>query len=113
MSHNEKVHFFLAVYEEDEGESIQSCEQTNNLGIIVNSAFIPSANVLIQTNKARGMLYLVERLHTYLTKVFVPIFCSLVKPHLEYVIKANCIPRKRHPQLRKKPNDSRKVGERS
>ncbi len=66
------------------------CEQINDLGILVNSAFTPSANVLTAANKARGMLYLIKRLFTYLTKeIFVPLYRALVRPHLEYAIQAN------------------------
>ncbi len=63
----------------------------NNLGITVNSAFTPSANVLTVANKARGMLNLIERSFTCLTKeIFLPLYRALVRPHLEYAIQANC-----------------------
>ncbi len=51
----------IALSEEAEGKSLQKCEQVNNLGITVNSAFTPSANVLAAANKARGMLYFIKR----------------------------------------------------
>ncbi len=67
------------------------CEQTNDLGITVNSAFTPSANVLTVVNKARGMLYFIKRSFICLTKeIFVPLYRELVRPHLEYAIQANC-----------------------
>ncbi len=54
---------------------------------IRNSAFIPSANVLAATNKARGMLY----------------FDALVQLHVEYAIQANVFYlKKRHKPPRKK-----------
>ncbi len=63
----------------------------NDLGVTVNSAFTPSANVLTAANKARGMLYLIKRSFTCPTKViFLPIYRALVRPHLEYAIQANC-----------------------
>ncbi len=39
--------------------SLQNCEQINDLGKTVNSAFTPSANVLTAANKVRGMLYFI------------------------------------------------------
>ncbi len=63
----------------------------NNLGITVNSAFTPSANILTAANKARGMLYFIKRSFTCLTKeIFLPLNRALVRPHLEYAIQANC-----------------------
>ncbi len=57
----------------------------------MNLAFTPSANVLTAANKARGMLYLIERSFTCLTKaIFLPLYRALVRPHLEYAIQANC-----------------------
>ncbi len=65
--------------------------QINDLGVTVNSAFTPSANVLTAANKARGMLYLIKRSFTCLTKeIFLPLYRALVRPHLEYAIQANC-----------------------
>ncbi len=37
------------------------CEQINDLGITVKSAFTPSANVLTAANKARIMLYVIQK----------------------------------------------------
>ncbi len=45
--------------EEANGEQMTKCEQINDLGVTVNSAFTPSANVLTAANKARGMLHLI------------------------------------------------------
>ncbi len=67
------------------------CEQINDLGITVISAFTPSANVFTAANKTRGMLYFINRSVTCLTKeIFVPLYGALVKPHLEYAINTNC-----------------------
>ncbi len=64
------------------------CEQINDLGITVNSAFAPSANVLAAANKTRGMLYFIKRSLTCLTKeIFLPLYRALVRPHLEYASK--------------------------
>ncbi len=52
---------FRALSEETAGKSLQKCEQINDLGITVNAAFTPSANVLAAANKARGMLYFIKR----------------------------------------------------
>ncbi len=78
-------------YEEAAGKFLQNCEQMNDIGITVNAAFSPSANVLAAANKARGMLYFIKRSFTCRTKgIFVPVYSALVRPHLEYTIQANC-----------------------
>ncbi len=67
------------------------CEQINDLGITVNSAFTPSANVLTKANKARGMLYFIKRSFTCLIKgIFLRLYRALVRPHFEDAIQANC-----------------------
>ncbi len=43
------------------GELVTKYEQINDLGITVNSGFIPSVNVLTAANKARGMLCFIKR----------------------------------------------------
>ncbi len=59
------------------------CEQINDLGITVDSAFTPSANVL------KSMLYFIKRSLACLPKeTFVHLYSALVRPHLEYSIKA-------------------------
>ncbi len=81
----------IVLPEEAAGKSLQKCEQINDLGITVNAAFTPSANVLAAANKARGMLYFIKRSLTCLTKeIFVPLYSALLRPHLEYAIQANC-----------------------
>ncbi len=81
----------IALPEEATGKLRQKCEQINDLGTTVNTAFTPSTNVLAAANKARGMLYFIKRSFTCLTKeIFVPLYSSLVRPHLEYAIQANC-----------------------
>ncbi len=81
----------LALSEEAEDKSLQKCEHINNLSITVNSLFIHLANVLTAANKARGMLYFTKGSITCLVKEdFVPLYSALVRPHLEYAIKANC-----------------------
>ncbi len=82
----------LVLSEETEGKLMAKCEQINDLGITVNSAFTPSTNVLTAANKARGMLYFIKRSFTCLTKeIFVPLYSVLVRPHLEYTIQASCL----------------------
>ncbi len=81
----------IALSEEVAGKSLQKCERMNDLGITVNAAFTPSANVMATANKARGILYFIKRSFTCLTKdIFVPLYSALVRPHLEYAIQANC-----------------------
>ncbi len=79
----------LVFSEETEGKLMTQYEQINDLGIIVNSAFTPSTNVLAAANKDRGMLYFKKRL--FMSKeIFVPLYSALVRPHLESAIQANC-----------------------
>ncbi len=81
----------LVLSEEVNGEQMTKCEQINDLGIIVNSAFTPSAIALTAANKVRGMLNFIKRSFTCLTKeIFLPLYRALVRPHLEYAIQANC-----------------------
>ncbi len=80
----------LVLSEEANGELMTKCKQINDLGITVNSAFTPSANVLTAARKARGMLYCIKRSFTCLTKeIIVPLYRTLVRPHLGYAIQAN------------------------
>ncbi len=81
----------ISLPEKAAGKSLQKCELINDLGITVNAAFTPSANVLAAANKARGMLFFIKRFFTCLTKeIFVPLYSALVRPHLEYAMQANC-----------------------
>ncbi len=60
------------------------------MGISVNSASTLLANVLTVTNKVYGLLYIIKRPFTYLTKdILVSVYNGLVRPHLEYAIQAN------------------------
>ncbi len=73
----------IALPEEAAGKSLQKCELINDLGITVNAAFTPSANVLAATNKARGMLYFIKRSFTCLTKeifsyLYTVLWCNLI-----------------------------------
>ncbi len=73
------------------------CKQIYDLGITVNSAFTPSANVLTAANKARGMLYLIKRSFKCLTKeIFLQLYWALVRPYLEYAFQANFPYLKKH-----------------
>ncbi len=64
----------LVLSKEANDEQMTKCEQISDLGITVNSAFTPSANVLTAANKARGMLYLIKTSFTCLTKeIFLPL----------------------------------------
>ncbi len=51
----------LVISEELDGSLMTKCEQINKLGITVNSALTPSANVLTAANKAREMLYFIKK----------------------------------------------------
>ncbi len=68
-----------------EGESLQKCEKISDLGIIMNSAFNPSANVLTAANKANGMLYFMKR---SFFKSDEGDLRTSIQPHLEVTINA-------------------------
>ncbi len=55
------LNFRVTLPENDGGESIQKYERINGLGIVVNSAYTPSATFLTAANEAREMLYLITR----------------------------------------------------
>ncbi len=56
----------------------------------MNSAFTHSAYILAVANKARVVLLFIRRSFSCLTKdIFVPLYNSLVRPHLKYAIQAN------------------------
>ncbi len=64
----------IVLSEEANSEQMTKCEQINDLGITVNSAFTSSENVLTVANKARGMLYFIKMSFTCLTKeIFLPL----------------------------------------
>ncbi len=51
------------------GRRMQKCGQINDLGITVNAAFSPLANVLASANEACGVLYFTKSSFTRLTKL--------------------------------------------
>ncbi len=103
----------IALSEEAEGKSLLKCEQISDLGITVNSAFIPSANestlvkdLGVQTdnmffpsvqctetaNKARRLIFMIRRsIQDHSKSAFIPLYEALVCPHLEYAMPA-CSP---------------------
>ncbi len=100
----------LVLSEEANGEQMTKCEQINYLGVTVNSAFTPRANVLTAANKARGMLYLIKRSFTCLTKeIFLPLYRALVRRHPSQL----SLSQKGHISPRKNSTGSNEVGERS
>ncbi len=63
-----------------------------DLGISVNSASTLLANVLTVTNKVSGLLYIIKRPFTCLTKeILVPLYSALARPHLEYATQAKSL----------------------
>ncbi len=65
----------IALPEEAAGKSLQKCKLINDMGITVNTAFTPSANVLAAANKARGMLCFIKERFSYLHTV---LWCDLI-----------------------------------
>ncbi len=85
LSKGDTVNLRIALSEEAAGKSLQKCEQINDLGIAVNAAFTPLANVLAAANKARGMLCFTKRSFTCLTKeIFVPLYSAFVLSNMPF-----------------------------
>ncbi len=92
FSENVTIHaaIFIHAFCEKANLTLQKCEQINDLGITVNAAFTPSANVLAAANKVRGILYFKKTsFNCFTNEIFVPLYSALVLPHLEYAFQAD------------------------
>ncbi len=59
-------------------------------GVPLDTAFTASAHCIEAANTARRLLFLVRRSLCELSKTaFTPLYCGLVRPHLEYAMEAN------------------------
>ncbi len=61
-----------------------------DLGVPFDTTFTASAHCIEAANTARQLLFLVRRSFCELSKTaFTPLYCALVRPHLEYAMEAN------------------------
>jgi ribonuclease P/MRP protein subunit RPP40 len=69
--------------------SLQSA--TRDLGVKISDTFTPSAQCAAAAAKARGVLFgLRSAITNKCPEVFLPLYCALVRPHLEYCVQAWC-----------------------
>ena len=88
----------------DNSQCIPVVESARDLGIQVSSSFTPTLNCIEAANKARRILFLIRRSFARLTpSIFLPLYTSMVRPHLEYCVQANS------PYLRKDIDHLEKV----
>ncbi len=70
----------------DNGASIKLIDSTKGLGLTIDNAFKPS----IHFEKTRSVLFLIRRSFVTLTPdIFIPMYSTLVRHHLEYAIQAS------------------------
>ncbi|XP_071944903.1 uncharacterized protein [Antedon mediterranea] len=70
-------------------EALQAKEEEKDLGVIFDQTLKFSKHVGIVSNRANRVVGLIRHTFNYLDEeMFVPLFKSLVRPHLEY---ANCV----------------------
>ncbi len=63
---------------------------TKDLGITIDSSFKPSMHCAQAFKTARAALFLIRRSFVTLTpEIFIPLYSTLVRPHLEYAIQAS------------------------
>ncbi len=59
------------------------------MGIVLNTRLSAEDNVVSADNKARGMLFYLKRSFAALTpSIFLPLYKTIIRPHLEYAIQA-------------------------
>jgi hypothetical protein len=68
---------------------LDSCSCEKDLGVAIHDSIKSSSHINEQVKKANQILGLIFRTLEYKTKHnIVPIYCSLVRPHLEYCVQA-------------------------
>ncbi len=74
----------------DTDHRIPQVTDVRDLGVPLNTTFTASAHCIEVVNTARRLLFLVRRSFCELSKTtFTPLYCALVRPHLEYAMEAN------------------------
>ncbi len=75
-----------------------------DLGVPLDKTFTASAHCIEAANTARSFLFMVRRSFCELSKTaLTPLYCALVRPHLEYAMEANA------PTLRADTNQLERV----
>jgi len=60
-----------------------------DLGVTITDVFTPSANIVIATQRARTMMFLIRRSFCHITPdILIPLYSCFVRVHLEYAIQA-------------------------
>ncbi len=71
------------------GPELQQLHSVKDLGVLLDCSLKPSVHRIAAVKKARAALFLVKRSFVSLKPaVFLPLYCNLVRPHLEYAIQA-------------------------
>ncbi len=74
----------------DNGIAIKLLDSTKDLGSTIDSPFKPSRHCAQAFKRARAALFLIRRTFVTLTpEIFIPLYSTLVHPHLEYAIQAS------------------------
>ncbi len=69
----------------DGGPELQQFHSVKDLGVLLDCSLKPSVHCIAAVKKASAALFLVKRSFVNLTQaVFLPLYCTLVRPHLEY-----------------------------
>ncbi len=69
---------------------IPQVNDVRDLGVPLDMTFTASAHCLEAANTARRLLFMVQRCFCELSKKeFTPLYCSLVRTHLEYAFDEN------------------------
>ncbi len=75
---------------EDTDHRIPQVTDVRDLGVPLDTTFTASTHCIEAVNTARRLLFLVRRSFFELSKTaFTPLYCALVRPHLEYAMEAN------------------------
>ena len=73
------------MYESGIQVPVEQVESEKDLGVTFESTLRFDHHILNCVNKANRMLGLIKRTFTYMDKVmFLPLFKTLIRPHLEY-----------------------------
>ncbi len=74
----------------DNGISIKLLDSTKDIGVTIDSSFKPSLQRAQAFKRARAALFLIRRSFVTLTpEIFIPLYSTLDRPHLEYAIQAS------------------------
>ncbi len=74
----------------DTDHRIPQVTDVRDLGVPLDTTFTASAHCIEAANTTRRLLFMVQRSFCELSKTaFTPLYCTLVRPHLEYAMEAN------------------------